>query len=183
EQVLGNSLDHRTDIFSLGAVLYEMFTGAGAFVRDTSADTMSAVLHADPPDPLTLTPDLSPAAVAVVRRCLEKNREERFQSVRDLAFDLQQLRETTAGARALSSTRSPARRWLLPVTLIVAGLAIGVAGTVLAWPMLRPPPAPSFEQLTFRRGRIGGARFRSDGQAVLYRQARQGNARECCRAG
>jgi serine/threonine protein kinase/WD40 repeat protein len=181
EQVLGSPLDHRTDIFSLGAVLYEMFTGAGAFVRDTSIDTLSAVLHVDPPDPLTLTPDLSPAAVAVVRRCLEKNREERFQSVRDLAFDLQQLRETTAGVRVPSPGRSPARRWLFPGTLIVAALAVGAAGTVLVSPVLRPPPPPSFEQLTFRRGRIGGARFSSDGQAVVYSQAREANALEVWR--
>ena len=180
EQVLGGPLDHRSDIFSLGVVLYEMFTGAAPFVRDTSIDTMSAVVHADPPDPLILNPGLPPAAIALVRRCLEKNREERFQSVRDLAFDLQQLRDTTGRAGPLPAVRSPARRWLVP-TAVIASIALGVAGTLLLWPLVHQRPAPTFEQLTFRRGRIGGARFTSDAQAVVYSQAREGNALEVWR--
>ncbi len=89
EQVLGHPVHHRADIFALGAVLYEMFTGARAFHRPSTVETMSAVLQEDPPDPLGINAKLPPVAVAVVRRCLEKSREERFQSARDLAFDLQ----------------------------------------------------------------------------------------------
>jgi Tol biopolymer transport system component len=180
EQVLGHPLDHRTDVFSLGAVLFEMFTGSGPFVRDTPVDSMSAVLHTDPPDPLALNPSLPPGAVALVRRCLEKNREERFQSVRDLAFGLQQLRETTGSARPLAPARWPPRAWVLPATL-AAAIAVGAAGAMLLWPLVHKRAAPSFEQLTFRRGRIGGARFSSDAQAVVYSQAREGNALEVSR--
>ena len=97
EQVLGRPLDHRTDIFALGAVLYEMFTRARAFKRGSAVETMNAVLHDEPADPLTLNPGLPPMAAMIVRRCLEKNKEERFQSARDLAFGLQQLRDVTGG--------------------------------------------------------------------------------------
>ena len=172
EQVLGHPVDHRADIFALGAVLYEMFTGARAFQRPSTVETMTAVLQDDPTDALTLNAKLPPVAVAVVRRCLEKNREERFQSARDLAFDLQQLREVTTGLRAIGAAPSALRRKLLPALLASAVLLEGLALGAL---LLRPRPAPSFEQLTFRRGRIGGARFATDGQAVVFSEAHQGN--------
>jgi serine/threonine protein kinase len=78
EQVLGRSVDHRTDIFALGAILYEMFTGSRAFQRPSSVQTMTAVLQEDPVDPLTLNAKLPPAAAAIVTRCLEKDKEHRF---------------------------------------------------------------------------------------------------------
>ena len=87
EQVRGQPVDHRVDIFALGAVMYEMFTGERAFRRTSSLETMHAVLHDEPPDPVTLNQNLPPVAGAVIRRCLEKNREERIQSARDLAFE------------------------------------------------------------------------------------------------
>src|SRR5262245_1809475 len=119
EQVLGNEIDHRTDIFALGIILYEMFTGARAFQRNSTIETMNAVLQADPADPLKLNPGLSPVAAAVVRRCLEKNREDRFQSARDLAFDLQQLRDQTATVSKVVQPAASRRVKLL--TAIVAG--------------------------------------------------------------
>jgi len=114
EQVRGEPVDHRTDIFSLGTVLYEMFTGTRAFQRETSLETMNAVVHAEPADPFTINPSLSPVAVAVVRRCLEKNKEDRFQSARDLAFQLQQLREPTTGPVSGSDLVTPPRSWRWP---------------------------------------------------------------------
>ena len=178
EQVLGRPVDHRTDIFALGAILYEMFTGKRAFQRPSSVQTMTAVLQEDPVDPLALNPRLPPAAVALVRRCLEKDKEERFQSARDLAFDLQQLRELTGGTKPLSAPPAALRRKALPAILIAAVLAMGVA---LALLLLRNDAAASFEQLTFGRGRIGGARFASDGRAVVYSEGREGNAQEVWR--
>ena len=178
EQVLGHPVDHRADIFALGAVLYEMFTGARAFHRPSTVETMTAVLQEDPVDPLGINAKLSPVAVAIVRRCLEKSREERFQSARDLAFDLQQLRDQTGGTRPTVPPRSSIRRKVLPALVAAALLLQGVA---LAIVVMRSPPAPSFEQLTFRRGRIGGARFASDEQAVVYSEAPQGNALEVWR--
>jgi hypothetical protein len=178
EQVLGHAVDHRTDIFALGAVLYEMLTGARAFQRPSAVETMTAVLQEDPVDPLTLNASLPPAAAAVVRRCLEKNKEERFQSARDLAFDLQQLRDLTGGTKPLGAAPSALGRKVLPAILAAAVLVEGVALAVF---LTRARPAPAFEQLTFRRGRIGGARFASEGQAVVYSEAREGNALEVWR--
>jgi Tol biopolymer transport system component len=172
EQIRGEPVDHRVDIFALGAVMYEMFTGARAFKRASSLETMTAILEEDPADLLTQSGNLSPMAAAVVRRCLEKNREERIQSARDLAFDLQQLRDVTAGTKPPAAARSRARSVIRPALLVTAGL---VAGAGLALFALFRTPAPSFEQLTFHRGRIGGARFASEGTAVVYSEARRGN--------
>jgi Tol biopolymer transport system component len=178
EQVLGRQVDHRTDIFALGAVLYEMFTGSRAFQRPSNVQTMTAVLEEDPVDPVAVNAELPPAAAAVVLRCLEKDKENRFQSARDLAFDLQQLRERTDVARRLRPTPSGLRRRLLPALL---ALAVVVEAMALATMLFRPTPAPLFEQLTFRRGRIGGARFASDGRAIVYSQTREGTASEVWR--
>jgi Tol biopolymer transport system component len=177
EQVLGRPVDHRTDIFALGAILYEMFTGSRAFQRPSSVQTMTAVLQEDPVDPLTLNSKLPPAAAAVVTRCLEKDKEHRFQSSRDLAFDLQQLRELSWSSKALPAPtvlRSKLLLALLAAAVLIEAIALGA---LLLW----PASTATFEQLTFARGRIGGARFASDGQAVVYSQARTGPAPEVWR--
>jgi eukaryotic-like serine/threonine-protein kinase len=177
EQVLGGAVDHRADIFALGAVLYEMFTGVRAFQRPSTVQTMSAVLQEDPVDPLLVNPSLPHLAVAVVRRCLEKNKEERFQSARDLAFALQQLRHP-AKPTPIDPSWWSGRRKVLAAVLVATLLA---AGATLAVLLLRHEVALTFEQLTFRRGRIGGARFASDGQAVVYSETREGDALEVWR--
>ncbi len=165
EQVLGEEVDQRSDLFSLGSVLYEMFTGAPAFQRPTAVETMSAVLRHEPADPLDLSPSLPPSAAAVVRRCLEKSPDERFQSARDLAFHLQQLAQSTTSSHALPPM--PMRRRCL---LVAAGLVAAALAGTLPWLLFRPRVVPVFEQLTFHRGRIGGARF--SGEAIVYSQAR-----------
>jgi hypothetical protein len=171
EQAVGEVVDNRTDLFALGAILYEMFTGTHAFRRDSTVETMKAVLRDDPTDPLKLNPALPPAAAEVVRRCLEKNKEERFQSARDLAFQLQQLNQATSGISPASTARLRARRRLGLALILAAGVAAGlIAGWALRW----LPAAPTFEQLTFHRGRIGGARFASEG--FVYSQAQEANA-------
>ncbi|MFN8009457.1 MAG: serine/threonine-protein kinase, partial [Terriglobia bacterium] len=91
EQVRGQVVDHRSDIFSFGCVLYEMLSGQRAFGGPTPADTMSSILHHDPPELTNIEGGLPPALDRVVRHCLEKNPEERFQSARDLTFALDSL--------------------------------------------------------------------------------------------
>jgi dipeptidyl aminopeptidase/acylaminoacyl peptidase len=179
EQVLGGAVDHRTDIFALGAVLYEMFTGARAFQRPSTVQTMSAVLQDDPVDPLTLNDKLPAAAAALVRRCLEKDREDRFQSARDLAFALQQLRDAPPVRPVSDDQPQSAIRRVLPLALI-GTLLVGAAAAA-GWLMLRPASVATYEQLTFGRGRIGGARFASDGHAVVYSETRSANALEALR--
>lgn len=170
EQAVGAPVDSRTDLFSFGLVLYEMFTGARAFRRESTVETIRALLRDEPADPMKLNPGLPPSAAEVLRRCLEKNREERFQSARDLAFQLRQLEEATSVTS--SSARAGLRGRLILATLILAALA--VAGLVGDRVLGRSRAAPSFEQLTFHRGRIGGARFASEG--VVYSQAHEANS-------
>jgi len=169
EQVLGEPADHRSDIFALGAVLYELWTGARPFHRSSRTDAMTAVLKDDPADPRELNPDLPAGGAAVLRRCLEKNPEERFQSARDLAFHLQQLdAQADEPARGVHSRARP-------LAALAAILAIALAGAVLFYGTWKSASHPTFEQLTFRRGRIGGARFAADGRTVVYSEAREDN--------
>src|ERR1035438_5125531 len=89
EQVRGAAIDSRTDIFAFGAVLYEMVSGQRAFRRDTAAETMTAILKEDPPELGALAHPIAPGLERIVRRCLEKQPEQRFQSAKDLAFALE----------------------------------------------------------------------------------------------
>ena len=133
EQVRGERLDPRTDIFAFGAVLYEMLAGRRAFRRETPAETMTAVLKEDPRE-LPATPVLD----RIVRRCLEKNPEERFQSARDLSFALSALSgsETTSAIR----TVAPNRRSSIATSVWIALALVVVAGIV--WTLPRRPVGP-----------------------------------------
>ena len=174
EQAAGEALDHRSDLFSFGTVFYEMLTGARAFLRATAMETTRAVLDDDPVDLLEQNGTLPPACTAVVRRCLEKKPDQRFQSARDLAFHLEQLQDASAPGRARATPRG-ARRPVLTIAVLGAAALAGVT-----WLFVRSwrPPVATFEQLTFRRARIGGARFASDGRAVVYSEAREGRPLE-----
>jgi eukaryotic-like serine/threonine-protein kinase len=124
EQVRGEAADPRTDIFAFGAVLYEMLSGVRAFRRDTAAETMTAVLKDDPPDLSDPTRFVSPALDRIVRRCLEKNPEQRFQSARDLSFALSALSGTessTISRGTMAARRQmPLRLWLSAAVALVA---------------------------------------------------------------
>jgi eukaryotic-like serine/threonine-protein kinase len=137
EQVRGQTSDPRTDIFAFGSVLYEMLCGTRAFRRDTPAETMTAVLKEDPPELTDPARQVSPALDRIVRRCLEKNPEQRFQSARDLAFALSALSGTDASG-ALRAT--PASRQI-PLLLWV-GVALGLVAVAGAtWWIARRPMA------------------------------------------
>src|ERR1039457_2153778 len=99
EQVRGRPADLRSDLFSFGAILYEMLAGQRAFRGDSAADTMSAILKEDPPDISATNQNVPPGLDPIVRHCLEKSPEQRFQSARDLAFDLEALSEISASRR------------------------------------------------------------------------------------
>jgi Tol biopolymer transport system component len=169
EQVRGATVDSRTDIFAFGAVFYELVSGQRAFRRDTAAETMTAILKEDPRELTDLTQPVSPGIERVIRRCLEKQPEQRFQSAKDLAFALEAISGTTTsktGAQPAIQVRPPAPRWA--VLAAVGALALA-AGAAIAW-YLRPPasPAPQFEQVSFHRGNVIRARFAPDGKTVVY---------------
>jgi len=165
EQVRGESSDARSDIFSFGAVLFEMLTGKRAFKRDTAAETMTAVLREEPPE-LNDTGWQGPLGLQrILTRCLEKGVERRFQSASDLAFAIESLGGT-------SSTRSVAqpktsRAWLPWTAAALALLALG-AGLWLVGRWSAAKPQPRFTRLTYRQGYLSNARFAKDGQTVVY---------------
>src|SRR6201997_2110813 len=102
EQVRGDAADARTDIFAFGAVLYEMLSGKRAFRRETTAETMTAVLKEDPPELTDPAHVVAPALDRIVRRCLEKNPEQRFQSAKDLSFALSALSGSDTSAARIA---------------------------------------------------------------------------------
>ena len=119
EQVRGKPADSRSDIFSFGAILYEMLSAKRAFPGESAADTMSAILKEDPPDLAETNRNVSPALERIVRHCLEKNPAERFQSARDVAFNLEALTDIS------SSTRGGVRA--IPERTVGSPLVIAVA--------------------------------------------------------
>src|SRR5262249_14393289 len=155
-------------IFTLGTILYEMLSGKRAFRRDTAADTMSAILREDPLDLSLTNRNAPPGLERVVRHCLEKNPEQRFQSARDLAFDLEAL-SGLSGPRPEPLTLGVRRRLpsLAAVAVVAVAVAAGVFGGHLAW-KASPLPLPSYRVLTYCRGTIWSARFAPDSQTIIY---------------
>jgi WD40 repeat protein len=179
EQASGEEADFRSDQFSLGAILYEMATGRRAFSGATAAETLAAVLRDEPPSLEGAGIDVPEPLRWVIERCLTKDRESRYGSTRDLAWDLRLLRERSSGIARLSGTGPPGRvrgRARLRIALAAAGvLTLGtvfLAGLFLSG--RSAPPPPTFERLTFRRGTVWSARFAPDGQTVIYSAAWEG---------
>ncbi|HEY7114367.1 MAG TPA: protein kinase [Thermoanaerobaculia bacterium] len=184
EQVRGKPADRRSDLFSVGTILYEMLSGQRAFRGETAADTITAILTKEPPDLSTTNKDIHPGLDRILRHCLEKNPEERFESARDLAFDLEALSgvsgsTTGAVAAAASAETRPRTRWTGAVfAAILLALAAGVAGGLLAGRRMTERSPVSFRQLSFRRGPIYSARFAPDGETVIYTAAWDGRPME-----
>jgi Tol biopolymer transport system component len=173
EQVRGEPVDVRSDLFSFGAVFYEMLTGRPAFVRETWAETMAAILKEEPPEPNT--PTVTPGLVRIVSRCLEKKREARFQSARDLAFALEFLSSTTGTATAASAAVVAAlRRWRTALSVAVGVLILSAAAATW-WPRGAARPViddvfagATFSTLTDWDGAEEGAEISPDGKFVAF---------------
>ena len=179
EQVRGRSADARSDIFSFGAILYEMLSGKRAFHGDSAADTMSAILKEDPPDLSVTNQNVSPGLDRIVRHCLEKNPEQRFHSAHDLAFDLESL-STASGQAAPATARARTLR-LPPIALVLAGLAVGFG---LAFVTLRGLASrrtgegamPTYTRLTNLSGAEEFPTLSPDGQLLAFVHRANGKA-------
>jgi serine/threonine protein kinase len=142
EQVRGRPADHRSDIFSLGAILYEMLSGRRAFHSESAVETMSAILKEDPPDLSETNQRISPVLERLVNHCLEKSPEERFHSTSDLAFALEALSGTASGSgktitMAMPTIRSRTRErfmWIAATTVLL------ISAIVLAFAYFRRVP-------------------------------------------
>jgi serine/threonine protein kinase len=177
EQLRGQAVDARADVFALGAVLYEMVSGRRAFQKATAADAVTAVLTEEPPDISHARPDVPPAIGRIVRHCLEKNPGERFQSARDIAFALESLAGPASESASLP-IQPPVptlRRWILPAAL-VATAALSIAlGMAFERSRPREPGRVAFEAKTWDRQTITNARFGPDGQTIVFSAANAGS--------
>ncbi|HEV2388563.1 MAG TPA: protein kinase [Candidatus Acidoferrales bacterium] len=182
EQARGEELDTRTDIFSLGAVLYEMATGEAPFTGPTAAVIFHGILERTPPLPTRRNPKLPAKLDEIIGEALEKDRELRCQTAAELRAELKRLKRdlestrtsaTLAAAAAASPAAEPRRAasrgvWrllALAAALIATGIGGWYAGRVTSLPAAG---VAQFHELTFRRGRIVSAMYAPDGQTVVY---------------
>jgi Tol biopolymer transport system component len=177
EQASGAPADFRADQFAFGSMLYEMATGSRAFHKETAAETLSMIIRDEPERAASLNPSLPLPLVWTVDRCLSKEPADRYASTRDLARDLQTLRDHTSNGSALEvrSLGTGRRRRILVAGVVALAAVVGAAGTAIYLTTrdrrAAAPPvatAPSFHQLTFRRGLIQNARFAPDGQTIIF---------------
>jgi eukaryotic-like serine/threonine-protein kinase len=176
EQVRGEELDPRSDIFSLGAVFYEMLSGHQAFRRDSGIETMNAILKEEPPELDQLEVGL--AWERIVRRCMEKRPERRFQSASDLAFAIESISGITSSKSTQEALSAPSK--LRSRTLWATGVAVAgaIALAFVAGSRLGVTPPPTFRQLAFGPGYVSSARFTPDGTNVVYGAAWNGKPLE-----
>jgi serine/threonine protein kinase/Tol biopolymer transport system component len=182
EQVLGRSLDFRSDQFALGSILYEMATGRRAFRRGSAPQTQAAIIQ-DEPEPITGLNEKVPAPLRwIVERCLAKDPRRRYASTEDLARDLATVRdrlsEATGPSRALASPPHPSRARL---AVFLASAAVALIVGVLAWTLLRfkaswkdPLAGARFTRLTDWEGSEFDAAISRDGKFVTFLSDRDG---------
>jgi Tol biopolymer transport system component len=184
EQVRGQPVDPRTDIFAFGAVLYEMLTGKRAFQGPSPVETLNAILKEDPPDLFQSTRNVSPGLERIVHRCLEKRPEDRPRTAHDLAIALEAI--STGSTRTWDATdvaeearkASRRRRQLERVGLFTAGAAVAL-GAVALHGFLNPPEepvTPGYRWMSFS-GRDASPAVSPDGRTVAFASDRDGQLR------
>jgi serine/threonine protein kinase len=180
EQASGKNADYRSDQFSFGAIGYEMATGKKAFGRNTSAESLTAIIREEPETISSINPKVPAPVRWIIERCLSKDPEDRFASTKDLARDLKSIRDhlSEATSAAAVAGKPPRSKRRLSLGAAVAATAAVIASAFLSNRMtLKSHPAaaaPIFHRLTFGRGTIWGARFAPDGGTIVYGAAWNG---------
>ncbi len=177
EQARNEDLDARSDLFSLGAVLYEMATGKRAFAGTTSAVIFGAILHKAPTSPIQLNPDLPPELEQLLNKTLEKERDLRCQSASELRTDLKRVKRDTSSRTGVSAAEvtsddvSVSSRPIRQVGLVLAALVVVLSiGSLLPGLLdfdTSPSIAPRREQVTFI-GQVGPSAISPDGRSIVY---------------
>ncbi len=194
EQVRGEELDARSDLFSFGTVLYEMATGRQAFIGNTSGVITEAILNRSPAPPTRVNPDLPGEFEIILAKALEKDREMRCQTAAELRADLKRLKRQSESSRSGSGSgfssssvqASPASSlpvevrpakhvWTLAAIAAAVAVAAGLAGGLSLAKRQAPVSQPVYHQVTFRRGTVYSARFGPDGQTIYFSAAWDGN--------
>ena len=172
EQVRGEPVDARSDLFALGIVLYEIASGQRAFSRPTAAETMTAILREEPPELQTMPPALAPALSRIVRHAIEKNPNDRFQSARDFAFALQTVAEPSGSAPTLAAPPEPRRQWRTWLPWMVAATMAAVTVALVVWPRSRSSapglPVIFAPALPFRDASLSSPSISPDGLSVAF---------------
>jgi len=175
EQVRGQNADARSDLFALGAIVYELLAGKRAFHGASYVETLHAILNEEPAPLSASGREMPPGLEPIIRHCLEKNPEERFQSARDLAFDLEAQSRLGVATATVAAATGPVTRpgrglgVIIAAVLVSAAVVIGfVLGTVRQARMTRSAPRPVYQRLTVQRGLVMSARFAPDGKTVFY---------------
>ena len=170
EQADGHKVDARSDIFSFGAVLYEMIAGRRAFTGASKLSTLASVLHTDPA-PLSQSGEGAPKEIErLIARCLRKDPQRRWQKIADVKAALEDLLDDLESGALSKETPDAVQtpRRIFPVLLWAALIAIALSGGVYLGSRALRPPRPAFERLTYRRGDVPVAKFSPDGQTVFF---------------
>jgi len=169
EQAAGREVDHRSDIFSLGCILYEAVSGRRAFSGNSSIDTLHKIIHDDPQPLRELDPDVPPELQRIVRKCLAKDPDERYQSAKDMAIDLRTLRrdfDSQPRGVAPSVTKGRSGAWI--AAAVIAAVVIAAVAVVLVMRPKQTARTPMTVTRITANGNVIGAAISPNGQYVGY---------------
>jgi serine/threonine protein kinase/Tol biopolymer transport system component len=179
EQVRAEEVDHRADIFAFGVILYELLYGRRAFQGKSAVEVMNAILKEEPPEISELESEVPSALVRLVRHCLEKSREERFQSMVDVAFYLDALPVAADLKIAAAQSARPRSRWRHWMAVAIVGIILIAAGAI--WRIQRsdelwenPLANAHIERVTDFPGTETDANISSDGKFIVFLSDRDG---------
>ena len=168
EQASGGVVDARSDVFSFGAVLYEMVTGRRPFGGGSTAEMLASLLKDQPKPPSGLVPDVPKELERIVLRCLRKEPSRRFQNMLDVKVELEEIKEESDSGLTTPGVRAPRRRGLWVAAGVAGALAVAT-GSLLLWRSWRPePPAPYLVPLTSTPGDETVPTFSPDGDQIAF---------------